>query len=204
MMQQSGLEYAASLGAPAPRKHVHTRTAEYRGYWREDGLWDIEAQLTDSKTYPHARPDGGVLEAGEPVHAMVIRLTVDDEMKIINVAVGMPATPFPECQHAKPPLERLIGCTLSRGWRKAIEEALGGLASCAHLRELLFNMATVGYQTIPIYKRHLREWAGEPEPVLKRPPPHFGQCISWDFNGPVMKRLRPEFVGWKAKTKPST
>jgi len=196
-MQENASKYADSLAAPAPRTHVHTRDVQYRGYRREDGLWDIEAELTDTKTYGHERPDSGVLPAGEPVHGMVIRLTVDDAMKITDVAVGMPATPFPECHQANPPMKRLIGCTLGRGWRKAIEEALGGTQGCAHLRELLFNMATVGYQTIPLYLRHLRKLAGLPEPLLKRPPPHVGQCVAWDFNGAVVKRVWPEFAGWK-------
>jgi len=198
-MQEVTSELAGSLGMPAHRAQVHTRTVEYRGYRREDGLWDIEAELTDTKTYAHQTPDRGVLQAGEPVHGMAIRLTVDDKMKITDVAVGMPATPFPECQQAKPPMKRLVGCTLGRGWRKTIEEALGGIQGCAHLRELLFNMATVGYQTIPHYRKHLRQAAGLPEPLLKRPAPHHGQCLAWDFNGTVMKRLRPEFAGWKPK-----
>jgi hypothetical protein len=189
--------HAASLDAPVPRTHVHTRIAEYRGYLRDDGLWDIEAQLTDAKTYEQATPDRGMLAPGEPVHGMAIRLTVDDAMKIRDVAVGMPSAPFAECQQAKPPMSRLVGCTLGRGWRKAIEHALGGTQGCTHLRELLFNMATAAYQTIPLYRQHLRRLAGQPEPVLKRPPPHLGQCIAWDFDGPVTGRHRPEFAGWR-------
>ncbi|MEY3991305.1 MAG: hypothetical protein RIS04_68, partial [Pseudomonadota bacterium] len=38
-----------SLPAPAPRRLSHTRTVVFRGYDREDGLWDIEATLTDVK-----------------------------------------------------------------------------------------------------------------------------------------------------------
>src|SRR6476469_1416513 len=113
------MEDAVSIGdvfnAPVPRTHVHTRSVEYRGYRREDGLWDIEAELTDTKTYAHKTPDRGVLQAGEPVHGMTIRLTVDDAMKIMQVAVRMAAAPFPECQQAKPPMSRMIGCTLGRG-----------------------------------------------------------------------------------------
>ena len=198
-MQELGLEYASKLEAPAPRTHVHTRSVEYRGYRREDGLWDIEAELTDTKTYAQERPDGGVRPAGEPVHGMVIRLTVDDGMKITDVAVGMPATPFPECQQARPPMKRLVGHTLGRGWRKTIEDALGRIQGCAHLRELLFNMATVGFQTIPQYLRHERQLAKRPEAPLKRPPPFVGQCVAWDFNGSVVKRVLPEFAGWKPK-----
>ena len=188
----------APFDAPAPRTHVHTRSVEYRGYRRDDGLWDIEAELKDAKTYTHVTPDRGILQAGEPVHGMAIRVTVDDAMKISDIAVRMPAAPFPECQQAKPPMSRLIGHTLGRGWRKAIEHALGGTQGCAHLRELLFNMATAAYQTIPHYRNHLRRLSGAPEPVLKRPPPHLGQCLAWDFDGPVVKRHRPEFAGWKA------
>ena len=193
----------AALPASAPRTHVHTRTVEFRGYHREDGLWDIEAQLIDAKTYAQQAPDRGLLQPGEPVHGMAIRLTVDDAMKISDVAVAMPAAPFPECQQAKPPMSRLIGCTLGAGWRKAIEQALGGIQGCAHLRELLFNMATAAYQTIPLYRHHLRRLAGKPEPVLKNPPPHLGRCLAWDFDGPVVKRHKPQFAGWRPPAKAS-
>jgi len=191
----------ATFDVPAPRTHVHTRSVEYRGYRRDDGLWDIEAELTDTKTYTHKAPDRGVMEAGAPLHGMAIRVTVDDAMKINEIAVRMPAAPFPECQQAKPPMSRLIGATLGRGWRKAIEETLGGTQGCAHLRELLFNMATAAYQTIPHYRNHLRREARLPEPVLKRPPPHLGQCLAWDFDGSVVKRHRPQFAGWRPQEK---
>jgi hypothetical protein len=189
---------ADAFAAAVPRTHVHTRKVEYRGYRREDGLWDIEGELTDTKTYTHKTPDRGVLEAGKALHGMAIRLTVDDHMKIVDIAVRMPSAPFPECQQAQPPMSRMIGHTLGRGWRKAIEQALGGTQGCAHLRELLFNMATAAYQTIPHYRNHMRRLAGLPEPVLKRPPPHLGQCLAWDFDGPVVKRHWPEFAGWRA------
>jgi hypothetical protein len=198
-MTESDSTPVTSLPPATSRTHVHTRRVEYRGYKRDDDLWDIEAELTDAKTYTQATPDRGILDAGEPIHGMAIRLTVDDAMKITGVAVGMPAAPFPECQQAKPPMSRLIGATLGPGWRKAIEHALGGTQGCAHLRELLFNMATAAYQTIPLYRMHLRRLAGLPDPVLKRPPPHLGKCLAWDFDGPVVLRHKPEFAGWPSR-----
>jgi hypothetical protein len=39
------------LPAPQARSHLHTRAVVFRGYHREDGLWDIEAALIDTKTY---------------------------------------------------------------------------------------------------------------------------------------------------------
>jgi hypothetical protein len=118
-------------------------------------------------------------------------------MKITDVAVTMPSTPFPECQQSKPPFSLLVGRTLGAGWRKAIEETMGGIRGCTHLRELLFNMATAAYQTIPIYREHLRRQAGLPAPEHKRPPPHMGKCLAWDFNGPQVKRNKPQFAGWR-------
>ena len=188
---------ATQLPPPIERTPVHTRTVVFRGYHRADGLYDIEAEMTDTKSYPHDTSDRGLLQPGDHVHGMAIRLTVDDHMKITDVAVTMPSTPFAECQGAKPPLERLVGRTLGAGWRKAIEETMGGIRGCTHLRELLFNMATAAYQTIPLHRMRLRELEGLPPPVLKRPPPHMGTCLAWDFNGTQVARNRPEWAGWK-------
>ena len=187
------------LPPAAPRAHAHTRNVTFCGYRREDGLWDIEAQMTDAKSYAHSTRERGHLDPGDFVHGMAIRLTVNDKLEITDVAVAMPVTPFAECQHAKPPLARLVGRTLGPGWRKAIDEAMGGIKGCQHLRELLFNMATAAYQTIPHYRDHLRRMSGQPAPVQKRPAAHLGKCLAWDFDGPVVKRLKPEFAGWKPK-----
>ena len=188
---------STGLPAAAARTPVHTRTVVFRGYRREDGLWDIEGEMTDQKAYPHHASDRGTLEPGDHVHGMAIRLTVDDAMKINDVAVTMPSTPFAECQPAKAPVALLIGRTLGAGWRNAIEEAMGGIRGCTHLRELLFNMATAAYQTIPLYREHLRKLSGRPPPVLTRPPPHMGKCLAWDFDGPQVARNKPQFAGWR-------
>jgi len=188
------------LSASVPRKLQHTRQIECKGYEREDGRWDIEGEMTDTKSYAHDTSDRGLLQPGDHVHGMAIRLTVDDHMKITDVAVTMPSTPFAECQGAKPPLTRLIGRTLGASWRKAIEETMGGIRGCTHLRELLFNMATAAYQTIPLYRERLRRLAGKPPGVYKRPPPHMGKCLAWDFDGPVVERNAPQFFRWHSKS----
>ena len=188
---------SSQLPPPAARTPVHTRTVVFRGYHREDGLWDIEGERTDTKAYAHDTSDRGLLRPGDHVHGMAIRLTVDDKMKIEAVAVTMPSTPFAECQPARDPLQALVGRTLGAGWRKTIDETMGGIRGCTHLRELLFNMATAAYQTIPLYRQRLRRLAGLPDPVLKRPPPHMGTCLAWDFNGPQVARNRPEWAGWQ-------
>ena len=71
------------LSSSAPRTLMHNRAIECRGYQREDGLWDIEGHLVDTKTYPtSARDTGRARQPGEPVHNMWLRLTIDLDMKI--------------------------------------------------------------------------------------------------------------------------
>jgi hypothetical protein len=42
------------LSPPIGRQHLHTRRVVCQGFFRDDGLWDIEGRITDEKTYDHA------------------------------------------------------------------------------------------------------------------------------------------------------
>jgi Protein of unknown function (DUF2889) len=196
------------LPDPAPRRHLHTRAVTYRGFLRDDGLWDIEGELADTKTYGFERSDGTGMPPGRPIHRMLIRLTVDEGMTIRAVATSMDHTPFPECQQGNDPMQQMVGATLGPGWRQAIEKALGGVRGCTHLRELLFNMATAAYQTVFPWREAERQKAGNPDGKASQPPYHLGRCIAWDTQGPVTARYYPQFVGWQpvriTKPKPAS
>lgn len=189
------------LPVPQARTHLHTRAVVYRGYHREDGLWDIEGELTDTKTYALERSERGAMPPGTPIHGMAIRATVDDSMTIREISAAMDHTPFGECGQGTDPMQQMVGVTMGPGWRFAIERALGGIRGCTHLRELLFNMATAAYQTIPAYRGRLRRQAGLPETESTEPPYHLGKCLAWDFDGPVVKRHYPKFAGWQPLTR---
>ncbi len=47
------------LSPPQPRQHLHTRTIDLAGYYRDDGLWDIEAHIVEKKPIP-MKTSGGV------------------------------------------------------------------------------------------------------------------------------------------------
>ncbi|MDO8704424.1 MAG: DUF2889 domain-containing protein [Sulfuricaulis sp.] len=192
-----------SLPTPKARAQLHARNITFRGYKRDDNLWDIEAELGDQRTYVSSMLEKGVVPAGAPIHDMAMRLTLDDTMKICEISAVMRTVPFAECQRVMEPLQAMIGATIGRGWRETIETRLGGIKGCTHLRELLFNIATVAYQTIPPYQVHLRREAGVPADQLigQAPPPFMGKCMSWDFNGPVVERNLPQFVAWPARRK---
>ena len=192
----------STVTSPITRTPLHTRAVTYRGFARSDGLWDIEGSMRDTKDYSFERFERGVLKAGTPLHDMFVRVTVDSSLKIVAIETGMPATPFSECIHAAAPVQRLIGATLGRGWRKAIESAIGGVEGCTHLRELLFNLATAALQTIPSYIDFQQREAGNPPPEPTVAPPYVGQCMSWRRDGPAVQRFYPQFYAVRPEAEP--
>lgn len=181
----------SELPTAAPRRPIHTRRIAFEGFLRDDGLWDIDCELVDTKAEPIRMHERGMLPPGEPVHSLRVRLTVDDGLTIRDVQTGVRAVPFGECHAAAAePMRRLVGLTMGPGWRKAIEGAIGGVAGCTHLRELVFNAATAAFQMIPGYKANQ---AGQKLDEATVPPFFMGKCMTWSFEGPVVQRLAPQF-----------
>lgn len=175
------------LSPPAPRKPSHTRRVIYQGYEREDGLWDIEAELHDSKPFDgKSLRDGSVRPAGAPIHHMWLRVTVNRQLVVQAIDVAMDSHPLQGCTEAQTALQHMVGCSMARGWRQSIQKHLGGVASCTHLRELLFNLATAAFQSVPAVFS-----SSHPD----EPPRHLGQCTGWDFNGQGVKEFFPQFYG---------
>lgn len=176
------------LSPPLSRTLEHTRHVVYRGYKRDDGLWDIEGELLDTKPHPTISLAGGPNRPAEaPVHSMAIRATIDQALVVHAIEVSMDAFPLGDCPRARPALQSMVGFAMSRGWRKAIDANLGGVASCTHLRELLYNMATAAFQT-------MSRGMSKALPA-DRVPPYVGQCIGWDWDGEGVRVHHPQFFG---------
>ena len=171
---------------------MHTRRVNYQGFRRDDGLWDIEGELHDSKPRDIQLNSGPFLKAGEAIHHMRLRVTFDEQMVIRDIHVAMDAFPHEPCPQAMPPLQRMVGEVLGRGWRHTIQRHLGGIEGCTHVRELLFNLATAAMQT------RTGAFANR---VGDNPPAHLGQCVGWDFNGPVVEKVYPMFFRWQPPPK---
>ena len=91
------------LSPPAPRQLMHTRAIECCGYEREDGLWDIEGHLVDTKTYATtARDTGRARQPGEAVHNMWLRLTIDLDLVIHAAEAVTDAGPYTPCGDITP------------------------------------------------------------------------------------------------------
>ena len=182
-----------SLPPPAPRRHRHTRAISCEGYQREDGLWDIEARIVDTKPFRYHEPFRGLREPGQAVHDMALRLTIDNKMVVRDIEVAMFEVPYAPCNGALPAFKRLIGRKIGAGWRRAVQECVGGVKGCTHLRELLLPAATVAFQT-------LGSWPEDGQPVPKPDPdyqterPHFVDgCKAWASDGEIVATLYPHF-----------
>ncbi|NCV25388.1 MAG: DUF2889 domain-containing protein [Betaproteobacteria bacterium] len=191
----------ADFSKPAARKLMHRRFIESQGFRRDDGLWDIEARIVDSKPFAYQEPYRGHREAESDVHNIAIRLTLDDDFVVHDIEVLMPAVPYPSCACAIPNFKQLIGARVGVGWRKAVSAVVGSTKGCTHARELLFPMATVAFQTLFGWedeaqtdeeKRRRSERDASRGDQSGRP--HFlDGCHSWASDGEVVATLYPQF-----------
>jgi hypothetical protein len=176
------------LSPPVERTCLHNRKYDFQGYQRADGLWDIEGRIVDTKTYPFSNRDRGEIPAGEALHDMSIRLTIDEDFKVHDIEAVTDFSPFRLCPNITPNFKRMIGSEIKAGWTQQVRRQLGGVEGCTHLVELLIAMATVAFQTL---------YPVRAAKATKRPP---GQrpglletCHAFATDSPIVKRDWPEF-----------
>ncbi len=178
------------------RELKHERQVTLRGYLRSDALWDIEAELKDIRAYDSLSVEKGTIPAGDSIHDIRVCVTVDNTLLVTAAQAFMTAVPYHTCPDALASIAAMKGARIGSGWRKAIEERLGGERGCTHIRELLLHIATTAYQTIPVWQ------AQQSGDVIQsedgQPPQHLGRCTTWSFNGPVVARIYSQFIGWKS------
>ena len=178
------------LSPPAAREMLHRREIDIRGFRREDGLYDIEAHLLDTKAHPFENDDRGTIQPGEPLHGLFLRLTVSEDMEIVAAEASSDHTPYAVCPSAAPNFTRLAGLTIGAGFDRAANERVGGVHGCTHLREVLGQMATVTFQTLyPIRAEREREETARilagGGAVPRRRPAMLGSCIAYAPDSPV-------------------
>ena len=172
------------LSEPVSRKHLHTRAITLHGYQREDGQFDIEDEITDTKAYAF---NIGIREVkiGDPLHHMRARLTVDENLTITQAEAVTEAGPFTICPGGAETFGRLTGLTIKSGFIKAANERLGGSVGCTHLRELLQQMATVVFQTtFPMREKRVSDVQAERPRLLNT-------CHAYADTGEVVKERWP-------------
>ncbi|WP_245322776.1 DUF2889 domain-containing protein, partial [Bradyrhizobium valentinum] len=119
---------SANDGNATRRRLMHTRSVTCEGFLRDDGLWEVEAWLRDTKPFvQRADRFRGELKPGDPVHDIGLRLAIDEDMTIREAEAMMRATPYPTCVEVEPILQRLIGERIGPGWRETVRRKISRL-----------------------------------------------------------------------------
>ena len=143
-----GAGHVTSLSPAVPREAVHKRQINCNGFVRADGLYDIDAELTDHKTYDFPSDFRGTVTPDLAVHHMVLRITIDRD-RVIQHAEAITITgPYAICPTANAVFDNLVGLQIGPGWRRKVQAAIGGRHGCTHITELLGPVATIAYQTL--------------------------------------------------------
>lgn len=186
-----------ALASNVKRTKLHHRSIQCEGFKREDGLWDIEAHLTDQRSYdcsydPEHR--GGLIRAGDNVHNMRVRLTLDLDFLIHDALAISEETPFPICFQAAQVMPRLIGLRMGKGWLKEVRERISTEVSCTHLIDLLTPIANTAYQTMhTALEERAAQRKREDKNFTRKKLGILDTCIALASDGDVVKRQWPEF-----------
>lgn len=133
---------------------MHTRTIKVQSYAREDGLWDLEAELIDFKGYDLPIRDGGVFEAGRHVHHMHLRITIDPTFDVVAAEAAYDAAPYGRyCTAIDADYGDLVGMNLLKNFRNTVKERFGRTAGCTHMTELTNVLPTAAVQTMANQRR---------------------------------------------------
>ena len=135
------------------RRRLHVRRVVYEGFERDDGLFDIDAHIADVKDHDFELLTG-VRPAGEPVHSMHVRVTIDRAYTIHAIEARTDRMPYPDaCDRIAPAYRKLVGANLVKGFRKMLHDTMGSVHGCTHLTELLGYLPTAAVQTFAGLRR---------------------------------------------------
>ena len=173
--------------AAAARQLEHRRQIDVQVFARGDGLWEVDATLSDVKTRD-AQLAGGVRRAGDPIHQMRLRLVVDERLDIVAAGSETTAMPYPgQCDEHEDAYVRLVGLNLLRGFRQALRERVGGVIGCTHLTELAQVLPTAVVQA---FAGEVIDTRGEGD----QRPFQIDRCHALRSDGEVVRLFYPRWV----------
>jgi hypothetical protein len=171
------------LDPTGAREPLHRRSIEIHGYKRQDGLYDIEGHLVDTKPYDF-KLAAGMRAAGEPIHGMWLRITVDRNLVIVDAAAAMDAMPYVDhCNRIVPAYRKLVGLAIRPGYHSKLQELLGGIRGCTHVTELAGMLATAAFQTM----------AGQRLQDPDKKPFQLDRCHALAADAPAVARYYPKW-----------
>ena len=161
------------------RKLLHNRNLSFKGYIRDDELFEIEAELIDTKNYDFQNHDRGTIKKDEPIHQMKIKLVLDDNLFVVDAEAKTENSPYSICKNANSNFKKIIGLQIKYG--------------CTHITELLSSAATAAFQTIYPYKSKQKNRNETELNHYEEKPLLLGTCHAFNANSEVVKRLWPKW-----------
>ena len=167
------------------RELTHTRRVRYEGYKRADGRWDIEAHLSDVKSHDYALKTG-VRRAGQAIHEMWLRITIDRRLTNVDAVASSDAVPYPGgCETIAPAYKKLVGLNLVKDFKRKAQKLLGGVQGCTHLTEMLAGLPTAAIQTFAGEMSEEREDGSRPFQL--------DQCHALETSTETVKKWYPKW-----------
>jgi hypothetical protein len=188
------------LSPPAPRQLRHRRAIRLEAFERDDGLWDIEACLTDEKPRDF-RLTTGVRAHGLPIHELWLRITIDRKLTIVDVEASSDWSPYGElCAESNSAYRKLIGLNLLQSFRREANKVLRGTAGCTHLTELCGILPTAAVQAFAgdVWKIEDGNPFKQAEASAPRdePPFQLGRCHALRFDGEAVREFYPRWFDY--------
>jgi Protein of unknown function (DUF2889) len=136
-----------TLPPAAPDRQLkHRRQIDVQVFSRGNGLWEVDAVLSDVKTRVALMTDGP-RAPGTPIHDMLLRLIVNQQLDILEAGSETRFMPYNGiCNEHGDAYGKLVGLNLLRNFRGAVRERLGGVRGCTHLTEMAQVLPTAVVQ----------------------------------------------------------
>ena len=180
------------LSSPVPRSLRHTRAIHIDAFARDDGLWDLDARITDVKVNDVTLASG-VRPGGTQLHNLSLRITINRELTVIDAQACSDAVPYPGyCDTIGPAYKSLIGLNLMKGFRLGVKERLAGVLGCTHLNELANVLPTAAIQAYANDVIKTRD--GDADDQLPHRPFQIEKCHALRVDGPGVARYYPRWV----------
>jgi hypothetical protein len=204
------------LSPPVPRQLRHRRAIRAEAFERADGLWDIEACLTDVKPRDTVLASG-VRPNGLPIHELWLRITIDRKLTVVDAEASSAWVPYPGlCEASNPAYRALIGLNLLDNFRRHAARLLGGTVGCTHLTELCAVLPSAAIQAFAgdVWNTANgnpgeadksgasceRVGAAGTQPHSNensndKPPFQLGRCHTLRFDGEAVRQFYPRWYG---------
>ena len=181
------------LSPPTSRRALkHTRAIQIEAYARDDGLWDLDAHITDVKTRD-IKLASGIRPAGTPLHYLQLLITIDNQFNIIAAEAVSDLVPYPgHCDTIGPDYGKLVGLNLFKGFRDGVKQRLSGIHGCTHITELAMVLPTAAVQAFAGDVLDTRDGADADDQTHK--PFQLDRCHALRSDGEAVAKFYPRWA----------